>query len=208
MALQTACVAIVVVLLFMGLDTAAAAAAEFSAWQTGRSSFYGEHDSTHDSTHSTHYSSCRTGGPRQPQSARVCITAPMLRDGTLRSWHVIRHSLNAMRCNNVQCHFLGSSCSQLSGCSATSNCPCQEGIAASHGLNSSPPITHLPISIPVSFALAGTDAWSIHKGSCGYNWLDRSVATGELSLLLPVDIEVCLQPTVSRQNCVLALLYG
>lgn len=25
---------------------------------------------------------------------------------------------------------------------------------------------------------AGTDAWSIHKGSCGYGWLDRAVATG------------------------------
>lgn len=23
-----------------------------------------------------------------------------------------------------------------------------------------------------------TDAWSIHKGSCGYGWLDRDVATG------------------------------
>jgi hypothetical protein len=24
----------------------------------------------------------------------------------------------------------------------------------------------------------GTDAWSIHKGSCGYGWLDKNVATG------------------------------
>jgi hypothetical protein len=24
----------------------------------------------------------------------------------------------------------------------------------------------------------GTDAWSIHKGSCGYGWLDKDVATG------------------------------
>lgn len=24
----------------------------------------------------------------------------------------------------------------------------------------------------------GTDAWSIHKGSCGFGWLDRTVATG------------------------------
>jgi hypothetical protein len=28
--------------------------------------------------------------------------------------------------------------------------------------------------------LQGTDAWSIHKGSCGYGWLDRDVMTGVL----------------------------
>jgi hypothetical protein len=29
---------------------------------------------------------------------------------------------------------------------------------------------------------SGTDAWSIHKGSCGYGWLDKSVRTGRFGI--------------------------
>lgn len=34
-------------------------------------------------------------------------------------------------------------------------------------------------STPTCFFVAGVDAWSIHKGSCGYGWLDKSVMTGK-----------------------------
>jgi hypothetical protein len=41
------------------------------------------------------------------------------------------------------------------------------------------------------------DAWSIHKGSCGYGWLDKTVMTGELGVavraLAPMRAQVLAQ---------------
>jgi esterase/lipase len=34
---------------------------------------------------------------------------------------------------------------------------------------------------PTTQFTTGTDAWSIHKGSCGFGWLDKAVSTGELT---------------------------
>lgn len=43
----------------------------------------------------------------------------------------------------------------------------------------SPPTYILHVVDRPSLA-AGVDAWSIHKGSCGYGWLDKTIATGGL----------------------------
>jgi hypothetical protein len=37
------------------------------------------------------------------------------------------------------------------------------------------PFDHSNLCLP----LCSDDHWSIHKGSCGYGWLDKSVSTGD-----------------------------
>jgi hypothetical protein len=40
----------------------------------------------------------------------------------------------------------------------------------------------LPANSLAIAARSGADAWSIHKGGCGYGWLDKDVATGGMAL--------------------------